>query len=306
MNFTNCGLAEYAKAQIGRPYWYGTCGDIASSKLWESKSKMYPKYYSNTRKDTAMCRGDFGKKVHDCSGLIKGYLMSNGADMASSYVKKYDLSANAFYSQASKKGTVDTIPEIVGLALWRNNHIGVYIGNGKVIEAKGFDYGVVESNLKGSSFTHWLELPFIEYSGNVISNPEPVITLPNAKDNYYTVVAGDTLTAIAKRFGTTVSVLQGLNKLSNPDLIYVGDAILLPEGTTTAPVESAKNNAPEVWIGKVATNSSPLNVRSGRGMTYKVVKQLAKGSSVKIKGTAVNGWYELADKCGFVCADYIK
>lgn len=46
--------------------------------------------------------------------------------------------------------------------------------------------------------------------------------------NTYTVVAGDTLSAIAARFGTTVAVLCEINGITNPDLIVVGQVIKLP------------------------------------------------------------------------------
>ncbi|HEM6245651.1 TPA: LysM peptidoglycan-binding domain-containing protein, partial [Streptococcus suis] len=38
----------------------------------------------------------------------------------------------------------------------------------------------------------------------------------------YVVKSGDTLSGIAARFGTTVSALQSLNGISNPDQIYAG------------------------------------------------------------------------------------
>lgn len=174
MSFTNTSLVEYARAQLGRPYWYGTVGDICSPELWTAKKKMYASYYSDARYEKAKARGDMGKKVHDCSGLIKGYLMSPSPDMAAKYVSKYDLSANGFHSNAQGgiTGPISSIPEIPGLAVWKNNHIGIYIGNGKVIEAKGFDYGVVESDLAGSAFKEWFKLPFIEY-GSDSAAPAP-------------------------------------------------------------------------------------------------------------------------------------
>ena len=33
--------------------------------------------------------------------------------------------------------------DIHGLAVWLDGHIGVYVGNGEVIEAQGTAYGVV-------------------------------------------------------------------------------------------------------------------------------------------------------------------
>ena len=40
---------------------------------------------------------------------------------------------------------------------------------------------------------------------------------------------GDTLSGIAQRYGTTVSALSVLNGISNPDLIYAGNTIRVPE-----------------------------------------------------------------------------
>ncbi|MCC8023505.1 MAG: LysM peptidoglycan-binding domain-containing protein, partial [Clostridiales bacterium] len=47
----------------------------------------------------------------------------------------------------------------------------------------------------------------------------------------YTVKSGDTLTAIAARYGTTVSALVSLNNISNPDLIYVGQVLQIPSSS---------------------------------------------------------------------------
>ena len=44
----------------------------------------------------------------------------------------------------------------------------------------------------------------------------------------YTVVRGDTLSAIAKRYGTTVNALVQLNRIPNPNLIRVGQVLQIP------------------------------------------------------------------------------
>ena len=45
-------------------------------------------------------------------------------------------------------------------------------------------------------------------------------------DNYYTVKKGDTLSAIAVKYRTSVSNLMALNPhIKNANLIYVGDVI---------------------------------------------------------------------------------
>lgn len=40
--------------------------------------------------------------------------------------------------------------------------------------------------------------------------------------------AGDTLSGIATKFGTTVANLVSLNNISDPNLIYVGQVLKLP------------------------------------------------------------------------------
>ena len=44
----------------------------------------------------------------------------------------------------------------------------------------------------------------------------------------YVVVAGDTLAGIAGQFGTTWQVLQDVNHLPNPNLIYPGEQLSVP------------------------------------------------------------------------------
>ena len=48
------------------------------------------------------------------------------------------------------------------------------------------------------------------------------------QERYYTVRAGDTLSAIAAKYQTTVAKLTALNNLRNPNLIYAGQKLLLP------------------------------------------------------------------------------
>ena len=58
---------------------------------------------------------------------------------------------------------------------------------------------------------------------------EPKPEEPKHKYIEYKIVKGDTLTAIAKKYGTTIAVLKKLNNIKNVNLIYAGDVILIPE-----------------------------------------------------------------------------
>lgn len=152
------GLVDYAKAQLGKPYWYGTYGNTASKGLYDYKKKQYPKYY--TAKDFP---AQYGQRVHDCVGLIKGYLWSDTPTSDPKYNKAQDKNANGMYDACEVKGSINTLPEIRGLLLWRNGHIGVYIGNGYAIEARGHEYGVVKTRVKDRNWTNWAKCVYIKY-----------------------------------------------------------------------------------------------------------------------------------------------
>lgn len=62
----------------------------------------------------------------------------------------------------------------------------------------------------------------------------------------------------------------------------------------------------KTFIGVVNTIQYPLNVRSGAGKQYRIVKTLPKGSSVELYSGKVNGWYKLADGSGYVASNLIK
>jgi LysM repeat protein len=55
--------------------------------------------------------------------------------------------------------------------------------------------------------------------------PQPSAT---ARPRTYTVRAGDTLSGIAARFGTTVAAIVALNNITNPSLIHAGLVLQIP------------------------------------------------------------------------------
>ena len=106
-----------------------------------------------------------GGRTTDCVGLIKGYGWLSPETMTIDYGTHGmpDIGANQMYYSATESGTIDTMPDIPGLAVWHDGHIGVYIGGGQVIEAMGTKYGVVKTELTNRGWTHWLKIPYINY-----------------------------------------------------------------------------------------------------------------------------------------------
>lgn len=158
MTKTNIGLVEYAKAQLGKPYWYGCFSQIATETLYKQKKAQYPKFY--TANDYP---SQYGQRVHDCIGLIKGYLWSDTPTSVPKYNAAQDVSADGMLSLCKEKGKISTIPEIPGVLVFSPQHVGVYIGNGYVIEARGHSYGIVKTKLSTRGWKNWGKCPWIEY-----------------------------------------------------------------------------------------------------------------------------------------------
>lgn len=161
----NLDLVKWAKhaQESGWGYVYGTYGEICSPNLLEYKGKQYPDEVGNYA--DFIRQNWLGGRTVDCVGLIKGYgwydAESGKIDIGANGMQ--DVSANGMFQVAREKGTIDTIPETPGLAVWHEGHIGIYIGNGEVIEAMGTQYGVVKTQLKNGGWTHWLKIPYITY-----------------------------------------------------------------------------------------------------------------------------------------------
>ena len=158
-------LATYAVHawEQGWGYVWGTCGWVLTDELFASKLAQYPEGVG--QHEEFIREHWLHERTADCIGLIKGYGWLDPDSRTIGYAVNGmpDLSANQMFHAAAVKGTIDTIPEVPGLAVWRNGHIGVYIGSGYVIEAMGTRYGVVRTKLSERGFTHWLEIPFIDY-----------------------------------------------------------------------------------------------------------------------------------------------
>ena len=55
------------------------------------------------------------------------------------------------------------MPKILGIAVWQKGHIGIYIGDGKVIGAANMRAGILETKLSAGTWTHWLKVPGVRH-----------------------------------------------------------------------------------------------------------------------------------------------
>lgn len=149
----------YVLTGQGEYYTKELAEDWISSKYhyphaaWTNAGRSQRKYF------TVACAKWYGHYVADCSGLIVAAFRTENSTYQ-------DQTANTFKSRFKESGKISTLPEISGLALWRSGHIGVYIGDGWAIEARGYSYGVVKTKVADRTWTHWGKLADIEYEGD--------------------------------------------------------------------------------------------------------------------------------------------
>lgn len=87
----------------------------------------------------------------------------------------------------------------------------------------------------------------------------------------YTVVAGDTLSKIAAKYGTTYQKLAAYNGITNPNIIRVGQKIKIPG--TAAPKKTIAEIAKEVIAGKWGNGADRKKRLEAAGYDYNAVQQ---------------------------------
>ena len=308
-------VIEFATAQVGYKET-----PVNRNKYAEMIDKDFPDFYNGKKNGSAWCDEFVDACFLSCYGeeetlrLLCQPKKSCGAGCK--FSAGYFKAKKQFYD---KPEPGDQIFFIVGGDI---NHTGIVtkVDDKKVYTVEGNSGDAVKAHSYSLSNPKIAGYGRPAWNDEVVSDPvvpaepvaapapapdpepvqEPILEKPNNSDTYYTVVKGDTLSKIARHFGTSVAELQALNRLSNPNLIYPGEKILLPKSNTTP--ASGK----PTFIGQVNTLHSSLNVRSGASMSYPIVRRLSKGSTVEVYSDAVNGWYRLTDGSGFVAGNYIK
>lgn len=164
-------LVKFCISVLNTPYWFGCFGNRADQNLFNQKQNQYPDMYPPKSWTYESFTKDYGVRVCDCSGLLKWFLWSdNFENKAPTYKASEDYGATGFYSKCSERGELwkDNTPVLIpGVILFKGNtttksHMGVFIGDNKIIEAKGHAYGTIKSDLT-KSWSYWGKSDFIKY-----------------------------------------------------------------------------------------------------------------------------------------------
>ena len=149
----------------GWGYVYGGYGQICTEQYLDQQASLFPGNNEACGEMRTVGEKWLGKRVVDCIGLIKSYAWYNAdsGEIVAGSNGFTDCGANSIWNNVKEGGAISTMPDIPGLAVWMDGHIGVYVGNGEVIEAQGTAYGVVKTQLKNRGWTKWMKIPNIKY-----------------------------------------------------------------------------------------------------------------------------------------------
>ena len=190
-------------------YIWGGTGQIHTQRAQDSATRAQTIRYGQQW---------VGRRVADCSGLfwwaykqLGGYMYHGSNTMW----RKYAAAKGAL--QGGKR--TDGQPLKPGTAVFLTkgsdrHHVGLYVGDGKVIEAKGTAYGVVESKI--TRWNEWAELTGTSYaadsSADAPDSPADVPVTPAPTENPADAGDGASPLLVLRNGsrGTQVKVLQYL------------------------------------------------------------------------------------------------
>ena len=187
----------------------------------------------------------------------KGYYVGIYASDISGFQDKMNIGElNAYDKWVARYGS--TPKYVLSYGMWQSSSSGRINGyNGNLdtdVAYKDYPIIIKSNGLNG-------------YAGGTVTpspqpSPQPV---PQPTETTYTVVAGDTLSGIASRYGTTYQELARINNIDNPNLIYAGQVIKI----TTSGTNSTSN----VITYTVKKGDTLSGIASRYGTTYQKIAQ---------------------------------
>ncbi|MEO6196963.1 MAG: LysM peptidoglycan-binding domain-containing protein, partial [Dehalococcoidia bacterium] len=125
----------------------------------------------------------------------------------------------------------------------------------------------------------------------------------------YTVVAGDTLGAIAALYGVTVEAIVAANDISDPAALQVGQVLVIPGSSGPVATDPPTSDPTPVVTGSPATGVGLLALVDKQhalpsdyappGVTSITADYVAPGYSARLRGDVIAALTQMLDASGF-------
>ena len=314
-------------------YWYGCHGQRCSEDLLQRKRAQYPKHYTDDRLPTYRKHIAAGDGCADCVGAIKYAFWSNLGKRNQVYGSNGmpDVSADGLFRYAKSIGCdwgpISTIPERPGIAVRYAGHVGYYLGNGKVREWRGFKYGRVDTALNARNWTHWYELPHVDY-GAAHEAQRPIEVCMLGSRTLRRGSEGDDVAELQRLLMTlgydlgsagddgkygqkTENAVKAFQRRENlgVDGIYGPNTHRALMDTRAENEAEDRDDTEAIAPRYVEITGDTVNVRAGAGTHAEIVTVVRKGAYLRLVATADNGWHAVAlddGRAGWVGPAYSK
>lgn len=165
---TNLELVKHCEMALKEKWFYlwGSYAQLATQAVIDANIRQYP---VNEKWRSYVTKAIGNNRVCDCYGLIKSFLWWVDGKSSPKYNAAQDVGTAGAWGKAKETGILATLPEIPGVILYMDGHVGVYMGNGRFVECRGGGCGMAEGSVKngkivsGSKFTHWFKDVNIDY-----------------------------------------------------------------------------------------------------------------------------------------------
>lgn len=198
---TNYDLVNFCYGMLGVPYWYWAPCVRATKNLYRVNALRFPEKYDKDPEIYAKHIAD-NEIVTDDVGLLKGFIWTNGGKVVLDYLDNPeniyriapvnelpDKTPNGLFTWVTTQpdvewGEFNTFPKVAGLIVISSGHLGIYDGQGYVIEANEKAGKVIRTAYEDNFWHFWFQLPGISYSekvervdnSEIIEKPLPQLT----------------------------------------------------------------------------------------------------------------------------------
>lgn len=310
---TGTEVAQRALSYMDKyKYIYGAKGEYCGASHIERLILESPSYFNTDAKREA-ARSKAGNYCADCSGYV--CICAEYAQYGSWGL--YDV-ASVRRGLSVVNGTMIAgggyIP--VGAVLWKSGHVGIYVGNQTVVEARSEEVDVQKNKVTERDFTYCLLLPGIQYDE---SQEDQMVEWPPLSDgeNYIPWVGKivNTPSVVPQISPSNKTAAAGFGLLENGRLVTVvgisGEYYRIKSsmgyyGYVHSYYVGNQNavdyeNQYHQWSGVVNGANGIVNVRTGPGTSFSQhasIPSISSGSTVDVLGEVLGNednrlWYQV-------------